>query len=305
MKSMTRITRVMAATAFAAIFVFSGCKKEQSVDTPAQQQEFASVTAQSSAEADGIFDDVFDNVMGVNTEVGIGGTGVFGTANPGNSAGEPISGVAGGDSTTCFILTITQLNAPDRFPLQISIDFGAGCTSRDGRTRKGKITTVYTGPLHVPGNSSTTTFEGYSVDDVHVEGSYKISNESTQNIKSFSIQVTDGKLSRDNGDYIQWNSEKTISQVEGLGTPFYPLDDVYYITGSNNGAAKKGDRFYQWSTEISEPVVKKFTCRWFVKGTIVLRKGSANVAELNYGTGECDNKATLTVNGQAVEITLR
>ena len=30
---------------------------------------------ESDAEAEAVFDDVFDNVMGVNAEVGIGGTG--------------------------------------------------------------------------------------------------------------------------------------------------------------------------------------------------------------------------------------
>jgi len=304
MKSVKNLTRVLTAITLMAIFTFISCKKEQSAGgTAEQQQEFATVTSESNAEAEGVFDDVFDNVLGVNTEVGVGGTGVFGIANPGNRNDEPLSGVAGMDSTACFVVTITQLTA-NRFPLQITIDFGAGCTGRDGRTRKGKITTVYTGPLHIPGNSSTTTFDGYYVNDIHVEGTFKITNQSTQDKKAFNIQVLDAKLTRSNGDYIQWNSEKTIAQVEGLGTPFYPLDDVFNITGNNNGAVQKGDRFFQWSTTISEALVKRFTCRWFVKGVVILKKSNAKVAELNYGSGDCDNKATLTVDGQTVEITL-
>ena len=40
------------------------------------------------------------------------------------------------------------------------------------------------------------------------------------------------------------------------------------------------------------------------EGTIELRKGNSAVAVLDYGTGICDNKATLTVNGTVYEITL-
>ena len=116
--------------------------------------------------------------------------------------------------------------------------------------------------------------------------------------------VIDAKLTKSNGNFTQWNSDKTISQVEGLGTPLFPLDDVFTVQGGANGSIKKDDKFFQWSTTIEEPLVKKFTCRWIAKGVIVMRKSNTAVAELNYGNGTCDNKATLTVNGQVREITL-
>jgi len=142
------------------------------------------------------------------------------------------------------------------------------------------------------------------VNDISVEGTHKISNKSTQDKKIFNVQVIGAKLSKPNGNYSQWNSEKTISQVEGLGTPLLPLDDIFTIDGSANGAVKRGDKFFQWSTIIQAPLVKKFSCRWLVKGVVILRKSNAPVAELNYGDGTCDNKATITVNGQVREITL-
>lgn len=307
MKSLTSLTRVLTAMSIIALFTFISCKKESSsLGTPAEQAEFAAATAESDAEAEVVFDDVFDNVVGVDTEVGIGGTGVFGGANNNSGMGqEIISGANGADSTRCFTVTYTQLNAPARFPLKVVLDFGAGCTGRDGRTRKGKIITVYSGPLFIPGNSTVTTFEGYSVNDITVEGTHKTTNVSTQDKKAFRVVVLGAKLTKPNGNYSQWNSEKTIAQVEGLGTPLFPLDDVFKVDGGANGAVKRGDKFFQWSTNITEPLVKKFTCRWIVKGTVVMRKSNAAVAELNYGAGDCDNKATMTVNGEVREITLR
>jgi hypothetical protein len=310
MKSLNSVTRLLTVTSFVATLFITGCKKEDSsTDTPAQQAEFAAATSEADAEAEVIFDDVFDNVMGVDTEVGVGGTGVFGSANTtgGGLGDEVINGVngpAGVDTTRCFTVVYTQLAPPARFPLKVVIDFGAGCTGRDGRVRKGKIIIVYSGPLFIPGNSTTTTFDGYAVNGISVEGTHKVTNKSTQNIKSFNVQVIGAKLTKPNGNFTQWNSDKTISQTEGLGTPFFPLDDVFTVSGAANGSVKREDKFFQWSTIITEPLVKKFVCRWIVKGTVVMRKSNTAVAELNYGSGSCDNKATLTVNGQVREITL-
>lgn len=307
MKSVTGLTRVLTAMSIIALFFFVSCKKEGSTaGTAAEQEEFATASSESDAEAEGVFDDIFDNVMGVDTEVGVGGgIGVFSSSGRISDGQIALNGAGTVDSNRCFTVSYTQLNPPNRFPLKITLDFGTtGCLGRDGRTRKGKIITVYTGPLFIPGNSSTTTFEGYVVNEISVEGTHKITNKSTQDKKIFNVQVIGAKLSKPNGNFSQWNSEKTISQIEGLGTPIFVLDDIFTIEGGANGAVKRGDKFFQWSTIIREPLVKKFSCRWIVKGVVVMRKSNAPVAELNYGNGVCDNKATFTVNGQVREITL-
>ncbi|MBC7850082.1 MAG: hypothetical protein H7Y31_10115 [Chitinophagaceae bacterium] len=306
MKTITSLTRMLTALSFSAVLFLVSCKKEASDNsTPAEKEEFAMISSEADAEADVVFDDVFNNVIGVDAEVGIGGTGVFGSANTDNGIStEVISGVNGTDTVRCFTVTYLQLNAPNRFPLQVTLDFGAGCEGRDGRTRKGKIMIVYSGPLFVPGKSATTTFDGYYVNDIKVEGTHRISNTSTQSVKSFRVEVIGAKLTKLNGNFTQWNSDRTLSQIEGLGTPLFPLDDVLKLEGSSNGSVKKGDRFLQWSAIIQEPLIKKFTCRWIAKGVIILSKSNSPVAELNYGTGNCDNKATLSVNGQVLEITL-
>jgi hypothetical protein len=302
----TIMVRVLTLTAVISIVALSGCKKdESSAGTTAEKEEFAHVTSESDAEAEFVFDDVFNNVMGVNDEVAIGGTGVFGrVATSTITINESGNRLAELDSITCFTVSINPLSST-RFPLKVVIDFGAGCTGSDGRIRKGKIIIVYTGRLILPGNSATTTFDGYAVNDISVAGTYKVSNSSTQDKKSFTMQVMGAKLSKPNGNFTQWNSEKTIAQTEGLGTPFVALDDVFKISGQANGAVKKDDKYFQWATAITEPLVKKFLCRWIVKGTVTLNKNNTTVAVLNYGTGNCDNKATFTVNGTVREITLR
>jgi hypothetical protein len=290
--------------AFVLTMAFSSCKKDDSPATPQEKQDFAMASSQSDSEAELIFDDIFDNVLGVSEEVGVGGTGVFGSKKPAaNDGPEVLSQINQVDSNTCFIVTTTQIGGT-RFPLKVIVDFGAGCLCRDGRTRKGKIIITYTGRLVVPGNSATVTFDGYAVSEIQVAGSFKITNTGTTGARSFTIEVIQAKLTKPNGNFTQWNSTKTITQVEGGLTPLIVIDDVFSISGEANGSVKKGDRLYQWSTQITDPLIKRFNCFRIVKGSIELRKGNAAVAVLDYGTGVCDNKATLTVNGTAYEITL-
>jgi hypothetical protein len=200
-------------------------------------------------------------------------------------------------------VTTKQLSAT-RFPLQITIDFGSGCTGRDGRTRKGKIIVTYTGNLFLTGNSATTTFDGYYIESIKVEGTHKVTNTGTPDKKSYTTQITNAKLSRSTGNYILWNSEKTISQIEGGATPLIALDDAYNMTGQAGGSVQIDGKYFQWSTAITAPLTKRFTCRWIAKGALSLKKGNDAVAVLDYGSGSCDNKATFTVNGSVHEITL-
>lgn len=306
MRITPKATNLLVFMLLASSLVFIGCQKESNDVSQQDNEQFAQATSESDAEAEATFDDVFDNVIGVNTEVGIGGTGLFGQSyqRPGE---ELISGANGTDSVpACLTITVTHLNPPAVFPVKIVLDFGSGCTGRDGRVRKGKIITVYTGRLIAPGSVAETTFDGYYVNGIHVEGTHRVQNKSTSNNLIFEIKVTNAKLTKPNGNYSQWNSVKLITQIEGNGTPLHPLDDIFSIKGETNGAVKRDSVFYQWAARTlpDNPLIKKWTCRWIVKGKVAMRRSNSDVAILDYGTGNCDNKATITVNGAVYEITL-
>jgi hypothetical protein len=306
MKAMLKATTLAAVLLLSLLIIVPSCKKEKSEMTAEEAQQFGQATAESDAEAEAAYDDVFDNVMGVNTEVGIGGTGIFGQRSI-QYGEEIISGAQGTDTVpACVTITVTRLNPPAAFPVRIVMDFGSGCTGRDGKLRKGKIITVYTGRLIFPGSVAETTFDGYSVNGVQVEGAHRVQNASTAQQSIFTITVRNGKLTKPNGDYIQWNSTKTITQIEGNGTPFVPLDDIFSIKGESSGTTKRDTVIFQWSARTlpDNPLIKRFACRWIVKGKIAIRRTNSDVAVIDYGTGQCDNKATITINGVVHEITL-
>lgn len=303
MKPRINLTQLFTFTFFFSLLTLISCKKETSGSaTDNQQEENASmISGQSDAEAEGVFSSVFDDAMGANNEVGISGSGIF--------FGRTDTLVP---VPRCFIVTITHpTNNP--FPVRIVVDFGTtGCPGPDGHVRKGKVITEYTNRLIYPGSVATTIFEGYFIDNIKVEGTHKISNigNGTPLVsRIFKAEVINGKLTKPNGDYTEWNSVKTITQLEGLATLENPRDDVFKIEGSAHGRVKKETLLVAWESSIIEPLIKRFTCRYIVKGRIrTVRVNtpvtSPWVAVLDFGAGNCDNQAVITINGIPHQITL-
>jgi hypothetical protein len=289
MKTVNSLTKIFSALLIMGIVTFVSCKKESSNTSSSQDEINATSEATSNdAAAEVEYNDVYDNVVNINAGENLGivdGGGIFGRED---SVGR------------CFTVTVSPAT-PGVFPKTVTIDFGAGCTGKDGRTRSGKIISVFTGHLAESGQSVTTTFDNYYVDSFKIEGTHKITNVSTSNNRSFNVTVTNGKITKPNGKWFTWNSDKTIVQVEGNGTPRWPFDDKFEITGSKSGSNSAGKT---WSATIVEKLIRTGDCRWIKKGVVTLIRNN-NSATLNYGDGTCDNKATITINGQTFEITLR
>ncbi len=303
MKLNTGSARILLLMMALTSFIFTSCEKEQSGNQEQQEAEASRTSAETSAEAENIFSQVFDDAYGANNEVGLEGTGVFwnrtDTLNP---------------TLRCFTVTVIRLNPPAPFPVKIIVDFGNGCLGPDGHTRRGKIITVYTGRLIHPGSVAETTFDNFFVDSTKVEGVHRIENITPPtmiplNIRKFKVDVTNGKLLRPNGNYIHWNSHKVLTQIDGMGTPMIPHDDAFRIEGQASGTTKRGNLIVAWQATIVEPLIRRFSCRWIVKGRVrIVRANTAttntSMAILDFGNGQCDNQATLSINGTTHIITL-
>ena len=287
---------VILFSVFSLLLIVS-CTKEKSQSTVDEQEVMASkASSESDSQAEIVFNGVFDDAMGVSDEVGMAGTGVFGRPN------------------ACPTVTVIHLAAGSQFPIRVVLNFGAnGCVGNDGHFRKGKVITEYTNRLIHPGASATTTFDGFYFDSIHVEGVHIITNTSnlvntTPPFRQFKAEVRNGKLSVPSGNYIAWNSVKTISQFEGHATND-PRDDIFKVEGSASGTAKRGALLVAWQSTITEPLIKRFNCRWIVKGRVrtVRLNNTVNspwVAVLDFGAGNCDNLAVITINGVSHQITL-
>ncbi len=307
MKSGINLTQLTILSFFFSLLMITSCSKENSqTATDSQEEELANAAGESSAESESTFNGFFDDAMGASNEVGVAGSGVFygriDTMTP---------------MPRCFTIIVTHPTA-NPFPVIVVVDFGTtGCTGPDGRVRKGKVITEYTNRLIYPGAIATTTFDGFYVDAIHVEGTHKISNISGTPVppaniaRKFRVEVINGKLTRPDGNYIEWDSDKTITQIEGLTTPDFPRDDAFKIEGSAHGTVKRGNLLVRWESVITEPLIRRLTCQWIVKGRIRTVRvnlpdpnNSRWAAVLDFGAGICDNQATITINGITRQITL-
>ncbi|HSB92804.1 MAG TPA: hypothetical protein VLC28_06785, partial [Flavitalea sp.] len=73
---MRKSLALVAMTCVMSGIIIVSCKKDDtSSSNTAEKKEFATVAATADAEGQIAFDEVFNNVLGVNNEVAIGGTG--------------------------------------------------------------------------------------------------------------------------------------------------------------------------------------------------------------------------------------
>lgn len=188
-------------------------------------------------------------------------------------------------------------------PRVLTIDFGTeNCLCNDGKYRRGKIIISFTGRYRHIGTVITHSFENYYVNDNNVEGTKVLTNmgfNENENLY-FTIEVVGVIHKADNGGTLSWNSSRVREWVEGIET-FQRRDDVYLITGTADGIRPDGSI---WETEIMSALRVELNCRYIVSGTVEIRPENQPVRLLDFGEGECDNIATVTVNGETFTIYL-
>ncbi|MFH0896303.1 MAG: hypothetical protein V2A54_17865 [Bacteroidota bacterium] len=272
MKTTIRFT--ILAVAIAGMMLVS-CKKKE--------KESLKTTASDNAVAEASFNDVYKQVD--------------------MSAREQASGLKLLD-WSCATITVSPADT-FTFPKTITVDFGTnGCTGSDGILRKGKIIYTMTGKYRTPGSIITVTLDNYYRDGNLIEGTKTITNKGKNgsNHTYFEIVVSNAKISTDDGRVISWNSTRTREWMAGEDTPWPTYtDDVYHITGSANGINSEENAF---TITITNPLEIALDCRWIRSGTLELTPDGADTRTLDFGTGDCDNKATLTIKNKTYEILL-
>lgn len=212
-------------------------------------------------------------------------------------------------TAACATVTLEYVTTGQAWPKRLTIDFGnTGCTGQDGRTRTGKIICEFTGWYRQQGTVITTTLDNYHVNSNLVEGTHIVTNEGrdADNNIYFSINVVGASITTPDGT-IEWTSSRTRTWVEGEGTTWWTdglngiLDDVYEVDGFANGVNIEGNAF---SAEITEPLRVQIGCRWVTQGKLELTPQNLSTRTVDYGDGNCDNQASVEVNGHTYHFTM-
>lgn len=207
--------------------------------------------------------------------------------------------------------TVTLVTQQGNDPLNpqgiITIDFGAGQTDPRGIVRKGKIIVNYQGLRFIPNSKTITTFDGYEVNGVKIEGTRTVTTSSftlTPALAvSFVVKDVDGKATFSDQTTITRNATHTHTITFGTtigGT-------TWKVEGQANGKTRTNNDYV---FAISRPLIFKTECAFNgialpSEGEALLTLGSIPIL-INYGDegAECDKVVTVLVNSQSQNITI-
>jgi len=195
----------------------------------------------------------------------------------------------------CPTITIDHFDLVT-WPKNIVVDFGDECTDQYGVTRKGIINYNITTFYRDSGCVITVTPQDYYVNDYKVEGTKTITNDghNASGNLTYTVQVTDAVITTPYNTTIQWNTTRVNEWVEGEPTILWPFDDVYLITGEAHGTNSNGKDF---TITVVEPLNVIVGCRWIRSGTLDIVVEDIPTMTVDYGDGECDAEATITISG--------
>lgn len=180
-----------------------------------------------------------------------------------------------------------------------TIDFGTmGCQFYNGAILRGQI--IISGSTNFEQSPYVWTynFNNFHYDNILVEGTKTLSRTvQTTDAQSTPHPVVEIDLDLDitlpNGNTYTRTGTRTRELIEGYDTPLIFTDNVYLITGSWTTAGANSS----YVSAISTPLRIEIDCHYkLVSGILILNRNNHN-AVLNYGNGNCDNTATITIDG--------
>jgi hypothetical protein len=277
-------TKIFLMITASMLMTFASCKKDKSL-----LDQSSINLADDDAVSEAVFEDVFNSVD--NATIAL---------DDAMKNGDTKSVFLVADS--CPVITILHPSA-GIWPKIITIDFGTGCTGFYNNTRSGKIIIEVTGPRRAEGSKRTVTFNNYFFNGIKVEGTKVFDNLGLNANNNFviSVTLTDGRLILPDGKTLEREVEHQREWVAGFMTP-NKWDDECLVTGSASGKNAEGVSYLR---TITSALHWKRVCAFIVSGVVRIEREGVEPFELDYGTGECDNKAVVTRGGESKEIQLR
>ncbi|MFO0494691.1 MAG: hypothetical protein ACK50Y_04100 [Flavobacteriia bacterium] len=208
--------------------------------------------------------------------------------------GKPIEFI----KTDCNVLITIDTAGTNK---TITIDWGtSNCTCNDGKSRRGKLVSTFTGSYFAQGTVITHTPVDYYVNDNKVEGTKTVTNMGLNSSGQIYYNVeVDGIVTMSTGEVINYTSSRVRTFTNGHTTPNIFLDDEYAITLTSNATVSNGDSYEAHTTEALKV---KVGCGYIKSGVLSITPSGKPERVIDYGDGTCDATFTITINGNTYVI---
>jgi hypothetical protein len=284
----------LAAICISVLVLFNSCSKEKDENTDKEKSSEKLIGANVTAES--FFEDANNEVMITSQENVLLSTAPTREPGTGTIAMDGITETNGVNG--CASVTINPMGST--FPKTVTIDYGeGGCAGTFGIKRKGKIIYTISDRFSKPGSSISVSFEGYKVNDHSLQGIYLITNTTTGFVPAVTTQVTAGKLTYPDGSFYTYSGSRAYVQTGGLVTTSI-LDDELSISGNNTISNSEGEKL---TATTKTDLLKKYSCRNLVSGIVDFDYNGIK-GVWNYGSGDCDNIATVVIGNWTGTVTL-
>jgi hypothetical protein len=205
--------------------------------------------------------------------------------------------------------TITSVLTNDSWTR--TIDFGSqGCTLHNGNVVKGKIIISFSKVFTSPIKTISYKLERFYHNGSLIEGSKTIIHELKKSdlladLHPVTTHTIELKITNPDGKVYTRIGTRVREMVAGIATIADWEDNVFKVWGYHITTFPNGTK-YTFKTEKIQALLFKMSCKmpFAVSGIVEIVKNDLN-ATLDYGNGECDNKATMTFKDAAVEIILK
>jgi hypothetical protein len=296
-------TKILAF-GFLAIILMVSCSKDDNKQTTAA---ITSDEATVNSKIDRISDDVTEIVQSEFDET---------QTNP-----ETENIFSGSSNPSYRLLTCGSVTRVPAFGTPLTpgtqvtktITFGdgtIGCTMANGNVLKGTIIVTFTYQPAVNPHTINYQFVDFYHNQIKLTGNKTFTRtmtEATQESLSHPIVVMNMDMTAEFPDGRTFNrvGTRTREIIAGYDTPNNLIDNIYQVTG--NWTTTFPNTNFQTST-ITTPLLVKMNCRelnkpLLVQGVITFQR-NGKTATLDYGTGECDNLAVFTINGNSYNIVI-
>lgn len=195
----------------------------------------------------------------------------------------------------------TAITSVDKTAKKITIDFGTGCSGPDGKIRQGKVILNYTGNIIFPGTIVNTTFEGYEVNGLLLEGTRTLTNTGVNlatNTITMTVKVENGKIT--------W-PDKTFATMKMNQIREIKLTSQGYEISATGTGQGKSRSDYNYTTLITTPLIISQTCIdsgiWAPNSGVMQFSYKGIKSNIDYGLGTCDKNAKFSYPGGSKDVT--